>query len=124
MITGRAILSNLIGILEGPEDLFQSSESIIFINSSFDVWAIIKSVLILFLRYDVGHFPDLGIVFSVLGPILVKKLLNVLDTSSGLSINLPLVIIWDVLTKLVFFVLTILLIPFHVFFMSCLQCSK
>ena len=48
----------------------------IFINSPFDAWAIIKSVLNLFLRYDVGHFPDLGIVFSVLGPMLVKKFIK------------------------------------------------
>ena len=40
------------------------------------MWAIIKSVLILFLRYDVGHFPDLGIVFSVLVPIFSKKIIK------------------------------------------------
>ena len=56
----------------------------IFINSSFDVWAIIKSVLILFLRYDVGHFSFFSVRSNVSKKIIkcVRYLFTIINQST------------------------------------------
>ena len=60
----------------------------------------------------------LGIFFSVLGPISVKNVLNVLEISSGLRMISPLTFIWLIAEYDGFFVLIMALIPSHVFLLS------
>ena len=72
---GADIFSSLIGILEGPEDLESSKDCIIFNISSSDGKAMTKKLE--------GLLNGLGIVLSVFGPTLAKKLLNALPTFLG-----------------------------------------
>ena len=117
-------LRRLTGILCGPEDLV-SNWFIISITSSLEMCVIKNSTSFLFFKYFSGWITGLwGIVFSVLGPMLTKKLFKVEAISFGSSIDFSSTFSWLIGLLLELLKLIIDLIPSQTFLLFFLLSSK